>query len=134
MSTIKMESVIMERMPNAILTKVRVDGDYVKFAKLQKEVYKNLSAVSTTYGGPDDGHFSLGMTNTKYFARNIVRYVIPLDTGIYNVTISVTISHVTRSRREAEHNDARRAFRTNKAVKSIIKNQLKQSIPISLII
>ena len=45
-----------------------------------------------------------------------------------------TVSNVTGSRREAEHNEARRSFRTNKAVESIIKNQLNQAIPKSLII
>ena len=34
-----MESAVMARMPNTILTKVRGDGDYVQFEKLQKEVY-----------------------------------------------------------------------------------------------
>ena len=52
-------------MPNAVLTKVRGDGYYVQFAKLQKDVYQNLSAVSTTYGAPDDGQLGLEMTDAK---------------------------------------------------------------------
>ena len=36
MSTIEMESAVMARMPNAFLTKVREEGDYVQFAKLRK--------------------------------------------------------------------------------------------------
>ena len=36
MSTIKMESAVMSRMPNAVLTKVRVDRYYVQFEKLRK--------------------------------------------------------------------------------------------------
>ena len=74
------------------------------------------------------------MTNEKYFVCTGVHYVVPLDPGIYDVTIGATVYHVTRSRREAEHNEARRAFRTNKSIESIIKNQLKQAIPPSLII
>ena len=129
-----MESAVMARMPNAVLAKVREEGDYVQFLKLRKEVYQNLSAVSMTYGAPNDGHLDLVMTDVKYLVRTGVHYAVPLYTGIYDVTIGATVSHVTRSRRESEHNEAQRAFQTNKAVKSIIKNQLKQSIPPSLII
>ena len=60
-----MESAVMARMPNTVLTKVKGDGDYVQFAKLRKEVYQNLSAVSTTYGAPDNGHLGLGMNDVK---------------------------------------------------------------------
>ena len=121
-------------MPNADLTKVRGDGDYTQFSKFRKEVYQNLSAVSTTYGAPNDGQLGLGMTDTKYFFRTGVHYVVTPDTGIYVVTIGATVSHVTRSRRKAEYIEARRAFRSNKAVEYIIKNQLKQDIPLSFII
>ena len=124
----------MTRMPNAVLTKVRGEGDYVKFTKLRKEVYQNISAVSTTYIAPDDGYLGLGTTDAKYSICTGVHYVVPLDPGIYDVTIRANISHVTRSRREAEHNEARWYFRTNKAVESIIKNRVKQAIPSSLII
>ena len=55
-------------------------------------------------------------------------------TGIYDAPNGATVSHVTRSLHEAEHNEAQQAFRTNKAVEPIIKNQIKQSIPSSLII
>ena len=101
MSTIEIESAVMARMPNAVLTKVRGDGDYVKLAKLRREFYQNLSAVSTTYGAPDNGPLGLGMTDAKYFVRAGVHYAVPLDPGIYDVTIGETVSHVTRSRREA---------------------------------
>ena len=101
-----MESAVMTRMPNAVLTKVRGDGYYIQFAKLRKEVYQNLSSVSTTYGAPNCGHLGLGMTDAKYLVRNVVHYVVPLDPGIYNFTIRATVSHVTISRREAEHNEA----------------------------
>ena len=74
------------------------------------------------------------MTNEKYFVRTGVYYVVPLDPGIYDVIIRVTISHIKRSRREVEHNGARHAFLTKTSVESIIKNQLKQAIPPSLII
>ena len=97
MSTIEIESAVMSRIPNSVLTKVRGDRDYVKFAKLQKEVYKNLSAISTTYDAPDDGHLGLGMNNAKYFVCTGVHYVVPLDPGIYDVTIGATVYHVTRS-------------------------------------
>ena len=90
-----MESAVMARMPNAVLTKVRGDGDYMQFAKLRKEEYQNLSAVSTTYGAPDDGQLGLGMTDAKYFICTGVHYVVPLDPGIYDVTIGATVSHVT---------------------------------------
>ena len=60
-----MESGVMARIPNAILATVRGDRDYVQFAKLRKEVYKNLSVASTTYGAPYYGHLSLGMTDAK---------------------------------------------------------------------
>ena len=65
MSTTEMESAVMARMSNSVLTKVRGDGDYTQFAKLRKEVHQNLSAVSTTYSSPDDGHLGLGMTDVK---------------------------------------------------------------------
>ena len=134
MITIEMESAVMARMPNSVLTKLRGDGDYVQFVTLWKEVYQNLSAVSTTYGAPDNGHLGLGMTDAKYFFCTGVHYVVPLDLGIYDVTIGETVSHVTISRPEEENNEARRDFWTNKAVDSIIKNQLKQAISPSLII
>ena len=97
MSTIEMESAIMARMPNTVLTKIRGDGDYMQFTKLQKEVYQNLSAVSMTYGATGNGDLSQGMTDAKYFVRTGAHYVVPLDPGIYNVTIGVTVSHVIRS-------------------------------------
>ena len=62
------------------------------------------------------------MTDVKYFVHAGLHYVFPIDPGIYNVTTGATVSHVIRSRREAEHNEARRAFRTNKAVNSIVKS------------
>ena len=74
------------------------------------------------------------MTDAKHFVCTGVYYVVPINPGIYDVTIGATVFHVTISRREAEHNEARRDFRTNKVVKFIIKNQLKQAIPPSLII
>ena len=74
------------------------------------------------------------MTDAKYFVRTGVHYAVPLNPGIYDVNIGATVSHVTRSRREAEHNDPRRYFRTNKAVEYIIKNQLKKDIPPYLVI
>ena len=129
-----MEPAVMAWTTNAILTKVRGDGDYMQFEKLRKEVYQNLSAVSTAYVAPDDSHLGLGMTDAKYFVRTGVHYVVPINPGIYNVTIRATVSNVTRSWREAEHNEAQRDFRTNKAIESIIKNQLNQAIPPSLII
>ena len=100
----------MAHTPNAVLTEVREDGDYTQFAKLRNEVYKNLSAVSTIYGGPDDGHLGLGMTDAKYVICTGVHYVVPLEPGIYDVTIRVTVSHITRSRREVEDNEAQQAF------------------------
>ena len=129
-----MELAVMACMPTSVLTKVRGDGDYVQFAKMRKLVYQNLSAVSSTYSDRNYGHLGLGITNTKYFVRTGVHYVVTLDPGMYKITIGATISHVTISRREAENNESRRAFRTNKAVKYIIKNRLKQAIPPSLII
>ena len=87
-----------------------------------------------TYGAPDDGHLGLWMTNTKYVVRTDVHYVVTLDPGIYNFTNEATISHVTRSQCETEHNEARWDFRTKQFVESIIKNNLNQAIPPSLII
>ena len=129
MSTTEMESVVMARMPNVVLTKVREDGDYVQFTKLRKEVYQSLRAVSTTYGAPGYDYRGLGMTDAKYFFRTGVHYVFPLNPGIYNVTIRATVSHITRSRREAEHNEARRDFITIKAIDSIIKKSTQASHP-----
>ena len=86
----------MARMPNAVLTKVRGDGDYVQFAKLRKEVYKNLSAVSTTYGAPDNGHLGPVMNDVKYSVRIGAHCAVPLNPGIYDVTIGMTVSHVKR--------------------------------------
>ena len=74
------------------------------------------------------------MTEEKYLVCTGVHYIVPLDPGIYDVTIGTNVSHVKRSRREAEHNEVRRDFRTNKSVESIIKNKLKQAIPPSIII
>ena len=65
MSTTEMESAVMLCMPNTVLTEVRGDGDYAQFGKLRKEVYQNLSSVSTSYGAPNNGHLGLGMTNAK---------------------------------------------------------------------
>ena len=92
-----MKSAVMVRTPNTVLTKVRGNGDYVQFAKLRKEVYQNLSAVTKTYSAPNDGHLVLGMTNAKLFVRTGVHYVVPLNIGIYNITIEETIPHVTIS-------------------------------------
>ena len=100
-----MESAIMARTPNAVLTKVRGDSDYVQFSKVGKKVYQKLSAVSTTYGAPKDFHLGLGMTDAKYFVCTGVDYVVPLNPGIYNVTIGANVSHVIMSRCEAERND-----------------------------
>ena len=106
MSTIEMESAVMVRMPNSVLTKSRGDGDYVQSEKLRKEVDQNLSAVSTTYSAPNNCHLCLGMTDTKYFVCNGVHYIVPLDPGIYHVTIGVNVSNVTRSRRKVGNNEA----------------------------
>ena len=125
MSSIKMGAVVLKRMPNTILTEVRGDGDYIKFATFRKEVYQNLSAISTTYSAPKYGHLGLGMTDTRYFVRSGVNYFVLPDSGIYDVTIGATVSHVTISKSKAEH---------KKAVESIIKNQLKEAIPPFLII
>ena len=124
----------MMRMPNTAFTKVRGDGDYVQFSRFLKEVYQNLSAVCTTYSAPNDGHLCLGMNDVKYFVCTGVHYVVPLDPGIYNITIWAIVSHVTISRHKAEHNEDRCAFRTNKTDEFNIKNQIKQAIPPSLII
>ena len=72
----------MAQMPDAVLTKLRGDGDYVQFTELRKEFYQNLSAVSTTCCDPKDGHLGLGMTDAEYFVRTGVHYVIPLNPGI----------------------------------------------------
>ena len=50
-----------------------------------------------TYGATGNGDLSQGMTNAKYFVCTGAHYVVPLDPGIYNVTIGVTVSHVIRS-------------------------------------
>ena len=71
-----MESAVMVCMPNTVLTKVRGDGDYVQFSKLRREVYQNLSAVSMTYGAPNDGHLDLVMTDVKYLVRTGVHYAV----------------------------------------------------------
>ena len=59
-------------------------------------MYQNLSAVSTTYGDPNDGHLGLGTTAAKYSVRPGAHYVVPLNLGIYDVTSRATVSHVTR--------------------------------------
>ena len=91
-----MESAVMARMPNAVLAKVRGDGDYVKFVKFRKEAYQNISSISTIYGSPNGIQLGLGITDMKYFFCTGIHYAAPPDPGIYDVTIGATISHVTR--------------------------------------
>ena len=74
------------------------------------------------------------MTSSKHFVCTRAHYIVLFDPDIYDATIGATVSQVTRSRRESEHNEAQQAFQANKAVDSIIKNHLKQKKPPYIII
>ena len=76
------------------------------FQNLRKEVNQNLNTFSTTYDAPNNGHLVLGITDTKYFVSTGLHYAVPLDPVIYDVTIGATVSHVIRSPRKTEHNEA----------------------------
>ena len=74
------------------------------------------------------------MFDVKYTLCTEQTYNVPLYPGRYDITIGASVSPVTRARRESEHHEAQRAFKTNTAVESILKIHLKQAVPLSLII
>ena len=119
--TTSLEAAVLARMSNTVLTKVWGDGDYTQFSKLRKEVLQNLSVVPSPYGAANGGHLGLGMFDVKYTLCTGQTYNVPLDLGVYDITIGASVSPVTRARREAEHHEAQRAFKTNTAVESILK-------------
>lgn len=134
MSTLDIEAVVLAKMPHASLTKIRGDGDYAQLYQLQKEAYQNLSAIPCPYGAEGDGHLGLGMPTAQYLLQTGVAFVVPEDPGVYDDEIGPNAGAILRARKEATHREAVRAYKTCKAVKIVVKNQIQKALPETLLV
>ena len=128
-----LENAIVAKMPNPELTKIVGEANYANLNKVRKEVYQNLYAIDSPYGGGTNGHLGLGMPNEQYTQRTGHRFEIPDDPGVYDANIAHNAGTITQARREAEFNENKRAYQTAKAVEKIIKQQLKKALPVTLL-
>ena len=117
---------VLEKFLHSEFTKIRGDGDYPQLYELRKQVYQNLVSIPCPYGAENDGHLGLGMSPAQYELRTGVQFVVPPDPGTYDDNIATSSGAVLQARREAEHKEALRAYKTCKAVETVTKKLLKK--------
>ena len=125
---------VLEKFPHSEFTKIRGDGDYSQLYELRKQVYQNLVEIPCPYGAENDGHLGLGMSPAQYELRTGTRFRVPEDPGSYDESIAAASGSVLQARKEAEHKEAGRAFKTYRAVESVTKKLLKKALPESLLV
>ena len=125
---------VLEKFPHPKLDVITGDGDYPQLYNLRKQVYQNLVAIPCPYGTGTDGHLGLGMSAVQYELRTGSTFTVPDNPGTYDDSIASSSGSVLQARKEAEHKEAVRAYKTCKTVELVTKKLLKKALPPALLI
>eukprot|EP00957_Ditylum_brightwellii_P109060 8319719-Ditylum_brightwellii.AAC.2 len=104
------ESTVLEVFPYKNLSKCNEATNYVELAKVQNEVYKNLTAIDSMHDRMHR-HLGLAMDDSAYTNRTRAPFVeIAVDLGPYDLTIGVNARAVAKLCWEAEHQEQRTVY------------------------